>query len=130
MIVLFLIILLGASIGSFLTVIIFRTTTQETIVFRHSRCSHCRHALYPLDLLPIISYLLRRGKCAYCKVQISWMYPLIELTTTLFFVLAFFLSAFLSTNIIVQGVMFFCQIILLSVLLVIFFRYVHSKYLC
>lgn len=130
MVILFLIILLGASIGSFLTVIIFRTSTQETIILRHSRCSYCRHVLYPHDLIPMLSYFFRGGKCAYCKTRISGLYPLIELTTTLAFVLAFFLSALMFTDVATQWIMFFCQALVFSALLVIFFRYLHAKYLC
>ena len=123
MALLFLIIILGASIGSFLTVVIFSTSTQETIILRHSRCAYCRHKLSLLDLIPMLSYLLRGGKCAYCKVRISWLYPVIELSTTLVFVLAFFLSALMSKNIVTEAIMFLCQALLLSVLLVIFFRF-------
>lgn len=122
MVILFLIMLLGASIGSFLTVIIFRTSTQETIIFRHSRCAYCRHRLYPHDLIPMLSYLLRRGKCAYCKERISRLYPMIELTTTLAFVLAFFISAHMFMDVATQWIMFFCLALLFSALLVIFFR--------
>ncbi len=127
MALLFLIIILGASIGSFLTVVIFRTSTQETIIFRHSRCSNCRHRLHPHDLIPMLSYLLRGGKCAYCKTRISGLYPLIELTTTLAFVLAFFISVLVSKDILTQLIIFFCQALLFSVLLVILFRYLNKN---
>lgn len=75
----------------------------------------------------MLSYLLRRGKCAYCKTRISGLYPLIELTTTLAFVLAYFLSVLIYTNVATQWIMFFSQALLFSALLVIFFRCLYSN---
>lgn len=91
MVFLLLTIILGAAIGSFLTVVIFRFPTKETIIWGRSHCPQCRHVLSPWDLIPILSYLLRRGRCAYCKAKISWKYPLIEFMTMIIFVFVFFL---------------------------------------
>ncbi len=67
----------GLCIGSFLNVIIWRLPRQESLGGR-SLCPHCRHSLVWYDLIPLISFLLQRGRCRYCKKSISFRYPLIE----------------------------------------------------
>ena len=80
--------LLGAVIGSFLNVCIYRIPREESIAFPPSHCPHCLHRLGPFDLVPIISWLLLRGKCRYCAGGISARYPIVELITALLFVQA------------------------------------------
>lgn len=70
---------LGAMIGSFLNVVIYRLPKQENFVSGSSYCPHCKHKLGPLDLVPVLSYLLLGRKCRYCKEPISPRYMLIEL---------------------------------------------------
>ncbi|HNP75378.1 MAG TPA: prepilin peptidase [bacterium] len=82
----FLIFVLGAIVGSFLNVVILRLKSGEKISGWRSHCPHCRHDLSPLDLIPVISFFLRRGRCRYCRKNISWQYPLVELATALLFV--------------------------------------------
>ncbi len=77
-IILFLLFAVGASIGSFLNVIIYRIPRGESIVYPPSHCPYCGHKLAWYDLIPILSYLVLRGRCRYCGHPISWQYPLIE----------------------------------------------------
>ncbi|MCD6327527.1 prepilin peptidase [bacterium] len=69
----------GLSIGSFLNVCSFRIATGESIVRPASRCPSCKTPLATLDNIPVLSYLLLRGRCRYCKIGISPEYPIIEL---------------------------------------------------
>ncbi len=88
-----LIFILGACIGSFLTVVIDRSQKHEQIVHGRSHCDYCNHVLGFFDLLPLFSYLFLGGQCRYCKKRLSFFYPLIEGTTGLLFaatILAFF----------------------------------------
>ena len=80
--------LLGAVIGSFLNVCIYRIPREESIAFPPSHCPHCKHQLGVLDLVPIFSWLFLRGKCRYCAGKISVRYPIVELITALLFVQA------------------------------------------
>ncbi|BDV43693.1 type IV prepilin-like proteins leader peptide pilD [Geotalea uraniireducens] len=99
--------LLGAVIGSFLNVCIHRLPLGESIVFPASRCPACGTKIRPWDNIPLLSFLLLRGKCRACKAAISFRYPLVELLngllalalflkfgpTATFFVLLVFCSA-------------------------------------
>lgn len=82
--------IIGAVFGSFLNVVIYRIPNKQSIAFPPSHCMECKHPLHILDLFPIISWLLLRGKCRYCHHKISIQYPLIELLTAVLFT-AFFL---------------------------------------
>lgn len=74
---------LGACIGSFLNVVIYRLPRGESIVFPGSHCPSCGRALAWFDNIPIVSYLALRARCRYCHTHISAQYPLIESLTAL-----------------------------------------------
>jgi leader peptidase (prepilin peptidase) / N-methyltransferase len=71
----------GLIIGSFLNVCIVRIPEGKSIVLPPSACPTCAAAIRPYDNIPVVSYLLLRGKCRGCKTRISPMYPLVELLT-------------------------------------------------
>ena len=98
--------ILGLCVGSFLNVVIYRLPIMMQKEWRHdclefleqppdskkdkfnltvprSRCGHCGHAISALENIPILSYLVLRGKCAECKAPISIQYPVVELFTAL-----------------------------------------------
>ena len=77
--------LLGLVIGSFLNVCIVRIPHGESIVHPASHCTGCGRAIRPYDNIPLISWLVLRGRCRTCKKPISWMYPAVELATSLLF---------------------------------------------
>src|SRR5215470_18736420 len=78
--------LLGIVIGSFLNVCITRIPEGVSIVSPGSRCPRCLTPIKPYDNIPILGWVWLGGKCRSCKLPISPMYPLIELTTGLLFV--------------------------------------------
>jgi leader peptidase (prepilin peptidase)/N-methyltransferase len=77
--------LFGLIIGSFLNVCILRIPTGKSIVMPASACPKCGSAIRAYDNIPVISYLILRGKCRGCKSQISPMYPSVEFLTGLLF---------------------------------------------
>jgi leader peptidase (prepilin peptidase)/N-methyltransferase len=78
---------IGATVGSFLNVCIFRLPEAESIVAPPSRCGSCGRRLRFLDLIPVLSALIFRFRCRYCGHGYSWQYPFVEaLTGTLFVV--------------------------------------------
>ena len=78
--------LFGLVVGSFLNVCITRIPENESIVTPGSHCPRCGTAIKPYDNIPILSWLLLRGKCRSCGQPISALYPTIELLTALLFV--------------------------------------------
>lgn len=96
--------LFGLAWGSFVNAFVWRLRQQElasqksksrkskvqsrkySIVHGRSMCVHCKHVLAWYDLLPVVSWVMLRGKCRYCKKPISWQYPAVELTTSGLFV--------------------------------------------
>ncbi len=89
-IVILFVFVLGACIGSFLNVVILRAFSNESIVFPGSKCPSCKTSLKWYHNIPIISYLLLKGKCAFCRETISFQYPIVELVTGLLYVAVFF----------------------------------------
>jgi leader peptidase (prepilin peptidase)/N-methyltransferase len=81
--------LLGAIIGSFLNVVIHRLPREESIVFPNSRCPSCAAAIHPMDNIPVLSYLILRGRCRACRTAISPRYPAVEALTGALYVLVF-----------------------------------------
>ena len=79
---------LGLVFGSFLTVLLYRVPRRESIVWPGSRCSSCGTPLRAIDNIPVLSYLLLRGRCRACGEPVSIGYPLVELGSAVLFVLA------------------------------------------
>lgn len=78
---------LGGCIGSFMNVVIFRVPRGRSVVSPASRCPKCGNAIRGYDNLPILSWLLLRGRCRDCQTPISVRYPVVELIMALFFML-------------------------------------------
>lgn len=65
-------------VGSFLSVLVVRLPKGEDVVLSRSRCRSCGGGLSPLELLPIVSWLVQGGKCRHCGAAIAWLYPALE----------------------------------------------------
>ena len=76
---------LGLLFGSFLNVCISRLPTHESIVKPGSHCMACGHAVRWYDNVPVLSWIVLRGRCRDCKARISWRYPAVELAVGLWF---------------------------------------------
>lgn len=105
--------LLGSAVGSFLNVVIYRLPRRESIIFPPSHCPSCGHRLLSKDLIPILSYVLLRGKCRYCGTKISPRYILVEVISGLYFALVFYFFGF--------SFFTFKSLIFFSLLLPVFF---------
>jgi len=79
--------LFGLAVGSFLGLVIDRVPRGQSIVSPPSRCDHCHRRLTPLDLIPLLSYLVLRGRCRFCGVRIPIRSFLVEAATAAFFAL-------------------------------------------
>lgn len=82
----FVVFVFGAVIGSFLNVCIYRIPLNRSIVFPSSRCPFCDTPIRAWDNIPILSYILLRGRCRSCRERISARYPLVEAMNGFFYV--------------------------------------------
>jgi leader peptidase (prepilin peptidase)/N-methyltransferase len=78
--------LFGLVVGSFLNVVIVRVPSDESILHPPSRCPRCQHAIAPYDNIPVVSWLLLRGRCRNCREPIPAGYPLVEATNAVLWV--------------------------------------------
>lgn len=81
----FLITLVGLCIGSFLNVVALRAFSGESIALPPSKCPACKTKLHWYNNIPVLSYILLRGKCQFCKCKISLQYPVVELSNALLY---------------------------------------------
>ena len=79
--------LLGAAVGSFLNVVTWRLPRQESILWPSSHCPRCGTTLAWSDNVPVLSWVLLRGRCRHCKAPISSRYPLVESACALLWVI-------------------------------------------
>lgn len=80
----------GLIVGSFLNVCIYRLPRQKSIITPSSFCPHCEMPIKWFDNIPVVSFVILRGRCRSCRKNISWQYPTIEILTAAIFWLNFF----------------------------------------
>ena len=115
-------IIIGLVVGSFLNVVIYRLPNDMSLAFPPSHCPKCNHPIKWYDNIPLLSYIILRGKCRHCHEHISIRYPLVEFTNTLLW----FVSLMMFTNFIIptnpmSWLKFIVSCIICSTLLCIFF---------
>lgn len=86
MLTVILVFVIGAAIGSFLNVCIYRMPNNESIITPASHCPDCNKNILWYDNIPLLSFLLLGGKCRHCKKRISLQYFIVELLTAIVFV--------------------------------------------
>lgn len=79
----------GAILGSFYNVVGWRLPKGESLLFPASHCPNCNHRLTTLELIPILSFFMQKGKCKNCHQKISWFYPIFEASSGLLFAIAY-----------------------------------------
>lgn len=127
--------IIGLVFGSFFNVVGIRLAANQSIIYPRSHCPNCKHQLTAMERIPVLSFLLQKGRCKVCQEPISLQYPLIECITALLFatvplkvgwsselIIAFLLISLLITvtvadleNMIIPNklLLFFCCLILL-----------------
>ncbi|UCG35844.1 MAG: prepilin peptidase [Candidatus Omnitrophota bacterium] len=108
----FLLFVIGCCVGSFLNSCIYRLPQRISLIKPRSSCPHCKTPLKWYENVPLLSFIILRGRCSHCRQRISLRYPFVELITAVLFValyqkfgigMSFFASAF-----------FFCLLIVIS----------------
>lgn len=74
-----LLLVISPFIGSFIGLLIERLPVRETVIFGRSRCRSCGTALGPIDLVPLLSWIVNRRRCRHCREALGWFHPGIEL---------------------------------------------------
>ena len=92
-------ILLGLCVGSFLNVVIYRIPNNMSLAKPASHCPKCGNPIKWYDNIPLLSYIILRGKCRHCKEPISFRYPFVELLNTILW----FLCLMMFTNFIIPS---------------------------
>lgn len=85
---------LGASLGSFINVVVYRLPAGLSVLWPPSRCPQCLNRLKPYDNVPIFGWLRLKGRCRYCQTKISRRYPLVETLTGIIFLIVFWVFQF------------------------------------
>jgi len=88
-IIIFFLGLLGLIVGSFSNVCIYRIPRNESIVYPASHCPKCHTTIKPIDNIPLLSYILLRGRCRHCKSKISIRYPIVEFLTGFIYIIIY-----------------------------------------
>ncbi|AFY46555.1 prepilin signal peptidase PulO-like peptidase [Nostoc sp. PCC 7524] len=97
---------LGASVGSFINVVVYRLPAGLSILWPPSRCPHCLNQLKAYDNVPVLGWVWLKGRCRYCKSKISRRYPVVEAVTGIIFLLIYFLF---NVSILTIGYWTFCS---------------------
>jgi len=84
-----LIFILGLIVGSFSNVCIYRIPKNESIVYPASHCPKCHSSIKPVDNIPLLSYILLKGRCRNCKSKISIQYPIVEFLSGLIYLIIY-----------------------------------------
>lgn len=98
--------IIGVVIGSFLNVLIARIPEKQSIVSPPSRCPKCNQPIKPYDNIPILSYIILKGKCRYCHDNIPLRYFIVELTAGILFSFSYFFNNF-NLNLNLFSILFF-----------------------
>ena len=107
--------ILGLLFGSFLNVVVYRIPFNLSIVYPRSQCKVCGKPIVWFDLLPVLSWIILRGKCRYCRSFIGLRYPLIEILTSFLFVIGFIkLSIPFDFVSLISSFIFICFLICIS----------------
>ena len=86
--------IIGLVLGSFFNVLALRIPNKESIIYPPSHCDRCGHRLKWYELIPIISYIIQKGKCRNCKTKLSLLYPFSEFALGLLFMVCYYSFGF------------------------------------
>lgn len=104
----------GSLMGSFLTVIGLRLPKKENFVTTHSHCDRCGHVLKLSEMIPVVSFLIQKGKCRYCHKKIDILSTYIEIFTAFLYAVAYYAFGFSYELLIALGIVSLLMIIVVT----------------
>lgn len=123
--IIILVLIFGLFFGSFLNVLVDRFTKGESVIGGRSYCEHCKKNLAWHDLIPVLSFFFLKGKCRYCRIPLSYYYPVVEMTTGALFVLTVIFLPYESIKYQVLSIKYFIflayYLTIVSSIIVVFF---------
>lgn len=115
--------IVGLCIGSFLNVVIYRIplsyishSERISVAFPPSHCPSCKHTIPAKDNIPLVSYLILKGRCRFCQKKISFFYPLTEGITFVAFIFSYFLFYDKDVVVFLLSLLLFCLLYVISVI--------------
>ncbi|KKI92301.1 prepilin peptidase [Bacillus sp. SA1-12] len=105
---------LGAILGSFYNVVGIRIPKNQSIVFSRSVCPVCHKKLKAIEMIPLLSYIVQKGKCKSCRTAISPLYPFIEFSTAFLFMISPLLVGWSNELIISLSLISFIMIVVIA----------------
>lgn len=119
----------GLIIASFLNSVIYRLSINQSFLIGKSYCPNCKHDLSWPDLVPVLSFLVLKGKCRYCKKPISIQYILVELATAALFVILIWQNIDLIYNFTLLGFLNLCFMLYIVSSMIVIFVYDLKHYI-
>lgn len=104
----------GTLMGSFFTVVGLRLPKNENFVSTRSHCDNCKHELKLYEMIPILSFLIQKGKCRYCHSKIDSLCPFMEFFTGVLFAVSFYSFSFSLELLIALGIVSLLMIVMVS----------------
>ncbi len=104
----------GCFLGSFFAVVGERLPRNENFIISNSHCNNCKHRLYFYDMVPVVTYIINKGRCKYCGEKIPFMLPFVELVTGLLFAVSYNSFGFSYDLFIALGVVALLMVVLVS----------------
>lgn len=102
----------GLLVGSFLNVVAYRAPQGMSLVRPPSSCPSCGHRIGARDNIPLLSWVLLRGRCRHCRAAISWRYPLVEAGTAILFGLT---AALIGSRAVLPAYLWFAAVVIVLV---------------
>lgn len=104
----------GLFLGSFFNVVGMRLPKGESIIKPSSHCTTCNHKLSFWELIPVVSFIIQKGRCRHCNAKLSIFYPFVELFTGLLFLIAYYSFGFSGELALALGIISLFMIVLVS----------------
>lgn len=122
----------GLIVGSFLNCVIYRLYARDSFLRGRSYCPKCKHKLAWYDLIPLVSFIILRGRCRYCGERISFQYPAVELATGVLFLLVYqyqFVNYYNYSGFLLFGLVELLYYLIVASFLIIIFVYDLRHYI-